>query len=189
MRSMPINSMSINSMFLKQPKGFTLLELLVVIVLLGIVLSFTMLSINLSSLETELEEEANKLHALINLVKEEAIIQAQEIALEVDKQGYLFLGLEGDKWQPLQNKVFRKREIHQGFKISLELESAQSLFKKDEDEDDDEEEPVRVFFLSSGEITPFNIKLALEENEQVYYQLHGDFSGNVTIEKNTNSDF
>jgi len=71
-------------------KGFTLLELLVVIVLLGIVSSFAVLSLNIAGLETEFEQETKKIHALINLAKEEAIIQAQEIALVVGKKNYYF---------------------------------------------------------------------------------------------------
>ena len=52
-----------------ESKGFTLIELLVVIVLLGIVSSFAVLSLNITGLDSELNEEARKIHALIILAK------------------------------------------------------------------------------------------------------------------------
>jgi len=80
--------------------GFTLIELLVVIVLLGIVTSFAVLSMGTGSAERKMEEEAKRLHALIKLVREEAIIQAKEIAMEINKQEYMFLEYKDKKWIP-----------------------------------------------------------------------------------------
>jgi len=171
--------------FKQKTKGFTLLELLVVIVLLGVVSSFAVLSLNITGLETELEQETKKIHALINLAKEEAIIQAQEIALVVGKQSYFFQYFDWNNkgWSPKEDKIFRQRKIHEGLKIYLETETEKNIFKK---EDDDEEELNRVFFLSSGEQSKFIVKISIREKEQNYFQIIGEINGALKIEKNSN---
>ena len=165
-------------------KGFTLLELLVVIVLLGIVSSFAVLSLNIAGLETEFEQETKKIHALINLAKEEAIIQAQEIALVVGKKNYYFQYFDWDNkvWLPKEDKIFRQRKLHEGLKIYLETESEKIIFKKK----DEEEELNRVFFLSSGEQSEFIVKISIREKEQNYFRIIGEINGALKIEKNSN---
>lgn len=171
-------------LFRHQIKGFTLLELLVVIVLLGIVSSFAVLSLNITGLESELKEETKKIHALINLAKEEAIIQAQEIALVVEKKTYSFQYLDWNSkaWLPKKDKIFRQRKIHDGLKIYLETEAGKIIFKKK----DDEEEINRVFFFSSGEQSKFTIKISIRENEQNYFRITGEINGTLNVEKNSN---
>ena len=167
-------------------KGFTLLELLVVIVLLGIVSSFAMLSLNITGLESELDEEARKIHALIMLAKEDAIIQAQEVALKIDKQTYYFEYWDGDKeaWIAKTEKVFRQRKLHDGLTLRLESE-AKKLFVKSNNnsKSKDDIENGTVYFLSSGEQSEFTIKIAIKDEPQVYYQLEGKLTGDVKIEK------
>ena len=169
-------------------KGFTLLELLVVIVLLGIVSSFAMLSLNITGLESELNEEANKIHALIRLAKEEAIIQAQEVALRIEDDKYLFeyLDVITQKWLPKSEKVFRERKTHDALNIRLETEAKKIFFKKDDENKDKEEtEYGAIFFLSSGESEPpeFIIKITIKDKPQIYYQLEGELNGDVKIKK------
>lgn len=168
----------------QKDRGFTLLELLVVIVLLGVVSSFAVLSLNITGLETELKEETKKIHALINLAKEEAIIQAQEIALVVDHKTYFFqyLDWQSKTWLAKDDKVFRRRNIHEGIKIYLETEAGKITFKKKDDED----ELNRIFFFSSGEQSKFIIKISIRENEKNYFRIVGDINGNLKVEKNPN---
>lgn len=173
-----------NKGYKQKARGFTLLELLVVIVLLGVVSSFAVLSLNITGLETELKEETKKIHALINLAKEEAIIQAQEIALVVGQKAYFFqyLDWQSKTWLAKEDKVFRRRKIHEGIKIYLETEAGEIIFRKKDDED----ELNRIFFLSSGEQSKFIIKISIRENEENYFRIIGDINGNLKVEKNSN---
>lgn len=156
--------------------GFTLIELLVVVVLLGIVTSMAVLTTGSSGIERELDENARRLHSLIKLVREEAIIQAKEIAMEIDNQNYLFLELEDKKWLPLENKIFRQRSLLDELKLQVELETESQLFKTKKSE------LLRLFFLSSGEQTPFEIKLSIKGETYPYYKLIGMFNGDLKLE-------
>ncbi len=157
-------------------KGFTLIELLVVIVLLGIVTSFAVLSMGSASAERKMEEEAKRLHALIKLVQEEAIIQAKEIAMEINKQEYSFFEYKDKKWVPLTNKVFRPRKINNELEFRVETKLESKIFESEESK------LLRLYFLSSGEQTPFEMRINVKDQPHPYYRVVGKFSGDLKIE-------
>ena len=157
-------------------QGFTLIELLVVIVLLGIVTSFAVLSMGTGSIEREMEEEAKRLHALISLVREGSIIQAKEIAMEVDKQEYSFLEYKDKKWIELETKIFKKRKIKDELEFLVNTELKSKVFKSQE------LNLLRIYFLSSGEQTPFQVRINVKGESIPYYQLAGLFNGKLTLD-------
>ena len=158
-------------------KGFTLIELLVVIVLLGIVTSFAVLSMGTGSAERKMEEEAKRLHALIKLVHEESIIQAKEIAMEIDKQDYVFFEYKEKKWIPLKNNVFHARSIPNSLEFNVYTEEQSKFFKEEK------QNLLRLYFLSSGEQTPFEIKINVKDIPRPYYHLVGKFNGELILKK------
>lgn len=158
-------------------RGFTLIELLVVIVLLGIVTSFAVLSMGAGSAERKMEEEAKRLHALIKLVREESIIQAKEIAMEINKQKYSFLEYKDKKWIPLNSKVFHSRSITEELEFRVETDLQSEIFKPEK------QKFLRLYFLSSGEQTPFEMKLNVRDERNYYYLLSGKFNGKLKLER------
>ena len=163
-------------MKLNKLKGFTLIELLVVIVLLGIITSFAVLSMGTGSTERKMEEESKRLHALINLVREESIIQAKEIAMEINKQEYSFLEYKDKKWIPLTGEIFHHRSISDELEIRVETDVKSKIFEEKE------LKLVRLYFLSSGEQTPFEIKISVKDQTYPYYKLLGYFNGKLKLD-------
>lgn len=164
-------------MDVRNKKGFTLIELLVVIVLLGIVTSFAVLSMGTGSSERKMEEEAKRLHALIKLVREESIIQAKEIAIEINKQEYIFLEYKEKKWIPLTGKIFHPRKINEELVFSVETEKKSEIFEPSKNK------LLRLYFLSSGELTPFQMKINVKDKSEPYYHLIGYFNGKLELKR------
>ena len=164
-------------MSLIKNKGFTLIELLVVIVLLGIVTSFAVLSMGSGSAERKMEEEAKRLHALIKLVREESIIQAKEIAMEINKQEYSFLEYKDKKWIPLTSKIFHARSIKDELEFRVDTEMQSKIFESEK------QKLLRLYFLSSGEQTPFEMKINAKDIPHPYYRLVGQFNGKLKLER------
>ncbi|RYE77652.1 MAG: type II secretion system protein GspH, partial [Oxalobacteraceae bacterium] len=80
--------------------GFTLLELLVVLVIAGITLGIVSFNA-MPSPRQALQNEAQRIALLLQLARDEAIVRDRAIAFEVDAEGYRFLQREERTWQPL----------------------------------------------------------------------------------------
>lgn len=160
-------------MYIKQDKGFSLLELLVVIVIISILFTFTTLAIRGTSPEELLETEAQRLDRLLQLALEEAILKGQEYGLEFKPDSYRFLLYFEYTWQPLDNDdLLRERQLPENMELELEIEQIDVLVEQDSADNDkkDEEKPdPQVFILSSGEITPdFSVRLVMPGVETSY---------------------
>jgi general secretion pathway protein H len=142
--------------------GFTLLELLVVVVIVSILFSFLMLSIRSNSPEDLIKEEARRLNQLLQLALEEAVLRNTEYGLLFNARGYQFLQLNENNWQTVDaDKLLRKRELPLEMEIELSVEQTDIIITdapEDPEEGDDErtEEKIKpqVFLMSSEEITP-----------------------------------
>lgn len=91
--------------------GFTLLELLVVLVIAGITLGIVSFNA-MPSPQQALQNEAQRIALLLQLARDEAIVRDRPIAFEVDAEGYRFLQREERTWQPLQaDDLLRPRQF------------------------------------------------------------------------------
>ena len=160
-------------MYKKQDKGFSLLELLVVIVIIAILFTFTTLAIRGTSPEELIETEARRLDRLLQLALEEAILKGEEYGLEFKPDSYRFLLYSEYTWQPLANDdLLRERQLPENMEFELEIEQIEVLVEEDSADsgkkDEDKPDP-QVFILSSGEITPdFSVRLVMPGVETSY---------------------
>ena len=155
-------------------RGFTLIELMTVVFIIGMILTFASISVGQHSDQT-LEEEAKRLHYLIKLASEESVLRSTSLAMEFSKQGYQFVQIAGDQFVPLEgDKLFRKREFpgNGNMEIQMELYGQTVSF-------DDEERVPRIYILSSGEMTEFKISLRLEESQP--YIITGNIIGQTKL--------
>jgi general secretion pathway protein H len=107
----------------KKINGFTLIEIVVVIVIIGVILSFATLSIGSGGLEQKLEQEAQRLASLLQLASQEAILQSKEMGVFFETDGYRFYVLTSKKWQALteSDDIFRPRQLPFGLQIALQF--------------------------------------------------------------------
>ncbi|RJQ49579.1 MAG: type II secretion system protein GspH [Gammaproteobacteria bacterium] len=155
--------------------GFTLLEVLVVVFIIGVTLTLATLTVGNRTQEA-LEQEALRLSARLKLAGEEAVMQAREYALEFTADGYRFLVFENNEWRALkQDGTLRARRLPDGLwmKVSLPDEAAQ--------EQPDEKAPQRIYLLSSGEMSAFEIDFG--SNQTADYRLTGEFDGSIKLSR------
>ena len=55
-------------------KGFTLIEILVVLVIMAVVISLAVLSINTTGRDTQLDEESRRIQGLVDILHERALL-------------------------------------------------------------------------------------------------------------------
>lgn len=177
--------------------GFTLLELLVVVVIVAILFTYTTLAIRSSSPEDLIQQEAQRLQRLVQLALEEAILRGEEYGLEVKLDGYRFLRFRQNQWQPLeQDRLLRPRELPYEMELEMRLEDTDIVIDTSDDslsqqmlnldtEQGEKKKPrtrPQIYLLSSGEITPeFEIRLYILGVAASYF-VRGKFDGEVTME-------
>lgn len=169
-------------------RGFTLLELLAVIVIIGIILSFAVLSVNTGGRSQALEQEARRLSALIGLAAQEAVMQSREFGLLLTDHGYTFLAFQDNAWQPLEDDpMLRPRELPPDMQLELLVDKLPTdLVTQDEGDDEKDKKDKKtgaspqVLILSSGEMTPFEIRLRTGR-EPNRYRLVGHVNGKLEL--------
>jgi general secretion pathway protein H len=149
----------------RRNRGFTLLELLVVVVLLAVLSTAAVLSVGNLGDDRELDDETVRLMRLLQLADEEAIMDGRDYGLFFEDSRYRFLRYvpESLEWQPAGDDLFRDRQLPQGLWLSLAVEDREvELGLPDESE---KIEP-QVVILSSGELTPFVLSIGREFSER-----------------------
>jgi general secretion pathway protein H len=168
----------------RRSAAFTLIEILVVLVIVGILMAVAFLSFGILGDDRSLDREARRLASLIELVSDEATVQGRDFGLEFLAAGYRFVEYDPliDQWfEVIGDEYLQQRALDEGVEFELYLEDrkiqlhteAQDI-ERDEDEDDDENDaanryqaPQRdltddylphVLILSSGDITPFDLR-------------------------------
>jgi len=159
--------------------GFTLLELLVVIMIIGLMANFMILSYPESSPDEIAETETRKLGHLVSLASQDALLRSRSIALHVTPDGYRFLvrGKDGI-WAPSTDKLFVTRKLPESIGLELNTTSDEGQFISPD------QETAQIIISASGEITPFKIRL-IATNSNRYTELTGDFSGQLTVKAHT----
>ena len=136
-----------------------------------------MISVNPDK-DKELKSEADRFIALMSLATQESILLSKELAIDLTPDGYSFLTLEDQQWNELSDDVFRARSLPQGVYMDVYLDGEKYDFISPEEE----EQNPRIFLLSSGEMTPFEIVLKSEESQKSFH-ISGDISGTLTIDE------
>ena len=84
----------------KRAAGFTLVEVMVVMVIIGITLGLVSLNA-MPSQRQNLEGEAKRIALLLQLARDEAIVRNRPVAFEADSQGYRFLVRNEAQWDQI----------------------------------------------------------------------------------------
>jgi general secretion pathway protein H len=173
----------------RRSRGFTLLELLVVMLIISIITGFAVISVSVQR-DDSLSDEIRRIQALANLAGEEAVLNGEELALEIDGEGYRFFilnkeivapeetddGEENDPWVLIEeDRVFRAREWPVTVDIELLIEGEEVEFDKQE------ENGARIFISSSGEMSPFELVLTSAESDtdDEEFVLSGNIIGKI----------
>ena len=168
---------------LKQ-SGFTLLEIMIVVVIVGLLASVVAPMVSKSA-DDLLKEQADRFIALVKLAQDESILQSRQLGLKMETEGYSFLQQQDDSndWVFFSEGPFRERKLSSSTKTSLYLDGMDISLAKDveasfaEDEEDKKKLKPQVFILSSGEMTPFSYELSFSTGSRI--QIEFDAIGNV----------
>jgi len=142
--------------------GFTLLEVLVVVVIIGILTSMAVVSVNVLGGDHEMDEEARRLQAVLTQVREDAMLEGRDVGLRIDVRGYDFLHYDGryERWQLVSDDpLLRERTLPEGLTAALFLESRQVQLVARSTPTEDAPPAPQVVVQASGDLVPFELVL------------------------------
>ena len=166
---------------LTKQQGFTLLELLVVIVIIGIVTTFVSLSLRGNQTDV-LEQEAQRLHALLDLTAHESISKTTEMGVYFADDHYQFYHLNEGQWQLLVgDEILSVHTLPESLTLQVDIEGI-SMPNNPNTTDLSNENP-QVLFFTDGELTPFRCILSLKRDLQKYYIIQGMLNGQLNLQQ------
>lgn len=155
-------------------RGFTLVELLVVIVIVGSLIGMAVLSTGIAGPARELRNEAERLAGLIGVLAEEAVLDNREYGLLVHAEGYRVLRYDplSARWQELDDKPYR---LPAWAELSVELEGEALHLPQPATEQRGAANPTpQLLLLSSGELSPFRLRLSERRKDGLRLLLSSD---------------
>jgi len=154
--------------------GFTLLELLVVILIIGLTTSLVTLNPETDTVALA-KKETKKLAYLIRLAAEDSLMRSRPVSLHLTPTGYRFLiRTKSNLWIPSKDKLFTPRKMPKGITIELNLTNDEDQFSAPS------EETPQILLSTSGELTPFKIRMVTSQTTK-FSELSGQFSGQLKI--------
>jgi general secretion pathway protein H len=166
--------------------GFTLLELLVVVVIIGIVTSMAVISVHVLGGDHEMDQEAARLRAVLIQVREDAMLQGQDVGLRIDARGYDFLRYDtrNERWLIVSDDpLLRERVLPDGLVAALRMETRDvKLPVRAAPTGTDQYKP-QVVVQASGDLVPFEVILTRDGTAESR-RITGTVDGAVSVQKN-----
>jgi general secretion pathway protein H len=190
--------------------GFTLLEIMVVMVIIGVLATLVSLSVSGRAVDDRMEAESRRLEQLLRLASDEAQAKGVELGLRHTVKGFEFVtpDTRSGRWRLIEDGMFRPREVLPPFYLELRIDGrvvapVPPAPRESKDDDDAADEPERrstarqddeeerkkaeatqpqILILSTGEITAFTLDLKLKELP-TFYRLEGNALGELRSQR------
>jgi len=158
-------------------RGFTLLELLVVLVIIGLFSGLVMMSVTPNDNQMT-QREAKRLVHIIQLAQDEAIMQGVELGITVQSDRYFFSRLQQRNWLPLTGDAhLTEHVLNAPLMMTLEIEDGNVVKNTDK-----QSMLPAVMILSSGELTAFKLSLFNQETPERVFEIIGQENGQLSLQ-------
>ena len=152
---------------LKKNHGFTLIEILVVVVIISITMGFALMAFGDFGNKRRMLVSAEQFTHDIKLVQQQALLEGSVLGIAFNQQSYNVLTYsQTNGWQPFKARRLHARSFPKGVHIHLE-KNQKKRFNPD------------IVINTSGELSPFTLQLSTSSTSIV--KIIGKIQGDVSI--------
>ena len=144
----------------RQQRGFTLIELMVVVAIIGLITAVVMLKFAGNQRDTGLDEEAQRLDALLGYAREQAELQTRDFGLRHNDHSYSVVVFDviQDQWRPVdEDDALRERDLPEGIEPHVVVEGRSLVL--DSRKKDIEDFSPQVMIFANGDLSSFEVAL------------------------------
>jgi general secretion pathway protein H len=204
---------SLQRQYLKLQQGFTLIEIMVVLIIIGIGAGMVSLSIGDATRPQQTKSTARQLYGAMSLALEDAVFLNKQLGLRFDFSGkeeeiaysyqWLLYDPASKQWSPIMAEGFEEQLFPDFIDLAIEIEGQtiivggdrknDALLTVEEDKDDtgedskkDKKKPLLypdLYFLSSGEMQNFKILINDKSTPESQYIVAGNALGQMTFKR------
>ena len=163
--------------------GFSLIELLVVVVIIGLFAGTAVLSLSVVGVDRELERETFRLRTLLDTLMDEAVLETRDYGVLFTRNGYRFFvyDYQAPGWfDPVGDRFLSEHRLAEPLELTLLLENREVALNSEYEPEDGEQPQPQVVLLASGEITPFETQLFRDPLDGRYI-LEGTLDGSLEV--------
>lgn len=172
-------------------RGFTLIEIMVVVIIVATVVSIALLSVGVVGEDNELDKERRRLATLIEMAQDDAMMQGREFGIELMRTSYRFVEFDPltRQWAQVPfDDLYRLRFLPDGVEFALYIDDKLIPLEEDPQVLEDESDSIissrtkpylpHLFVFASGESSVYEIRLRrpLTDHEVI---MRGDVLGQI----------
>ncbi len=175
--------------------GFTLIEILVVVVIIATIMSITLLSFGVLGNDRILRTEGQRVAALVEVAQDDAVMQGREFALEFMTASYRFVEYDAltGQWMEIPgDDTLRLRSLPEDLEFELYLEDKRIVLDDNPMSLDVNADALvfgatgnyspHLLVYSSGDATPFELHIVRRYDDQRFI-VRGDALGGIEFGK------
>ena len=149
-------------------RGFSLIEIMVVVFIIGLVSAAVIINFVGKSRDTQLETEAQRLDALFDYVREQAELQTRDYGFRVNGTSYSFVVYDviGNQWRPVEeDDSLRERSFPEGVVPTVVVEGRSIVLDRKKREKELEDYSPDILIFANGDLSSFEVALQREGSQ------------------------
>jgi general secretion pathway protein H len=190
-----VTGTSVNSSPRRISAGFTLIEIMIVVFIIGLITAAAVITFGGDSRDTELDREAERLEALLEYAREQAELQTRDYGFRTNRLNYQFVVFDplANKWKlATEDEALRERKLPAGLMPALAVEGRPIVLDSRWPKLDDFKPQIMIF--GNGDISSFEwtvmreesgevARIATDEQTRLLLQLPGDEKARTAAER------